>query len=250
MFKSYQTQLQLITKGIKLLQTFVKALNGSVAAFAKKKKKEKKNKTGWHKQIWSKIVRRVFLQCHFCYVPTTRPLTCHCQSMCYGPNSKMQSSLNSESEKQSSPVSARCEFHGENNGDFEASLRDWTSPILTGCFEHFRCGTLTCRLSFSCGISILNLWTGSKSCCWLNWCCCCCNEVGCCNPGWGIGPPGCCWDAIFTDYTSKPEEDVLYIRFVVFQYKIFSFFSRPSLSVTHEPVPFLCITILHLYFTY
>lgn len=152
--------------------------------------------------------------------------------MCYGPNSKMQSSLNSENEKQSSPVSARCEFYGENNGDFTAfwlnSLRYWTSPILTGCFEYFWCGTLTCRLSFSCGISILNLWTGSKSCCWLNWCCCCCNEVGCCNPGWGIGPPGCCWEAIFTDYTSNPEEDVLYIRFVVFHVPLFLWHTNPS----------------------
>lgn len=67
-------------------------------------------------------------------------------------------------------------------------------------------GIFTCKLSFNCGISILNLWTGSKSCCWLN----CCNAEGCCRPGCAIGPPGwgcCCWDAILTDYSDKPEED-------------------------------------------
>lgn len=88
-----------------------------------------------------------------------------------------------------------------------------TLSIRSRCLPHFYCGKLTCRLSFNCGISILNLWTGSKSCCWLNWCCCCCSEVGCCRPGWAIGPPGCCWEAILAECENNPEEDGLNIRF-------------------------------------
>lgn len=111
------------------------------------------------------------------------------------------------------PDAANIQFNCETNG-VTLQYFEWTLSIVTRWLGHFRRGTITCRLSFSCGISILNLWTGSKSCCWLNWCCCCCNEVGCCNPGWGIGPPGCCWEAILTDYENKPEEDLLYIRFI------------------------------------
>ncbi len=112
-----------------------------------------------------------------------------------------------------------------------------TLAIVTSCFQHFRCATLTCRLSFSCGISILNLWTGSKSCCWLSCCCCCCKEVGCCIPGWGIAPPDCCCEAILTGYKRQTPEEVFNIRFADFQSKSVSgTILFLNLKILHSPI--------------